>query len=140
MVMEAVLDIVDHPVQAPVAEAMAVAMAMAMAMATVVRHQETKPMHMGMEGAPKRGAITMANVGEEASTMTRILVEEERAKTHIRMVVARSATAITKAKGRVTVSEVEVTTTRATVGDGNSDGARVMRRSHGQGRMLQACG
>ena len=140
MAMEAVLDIVDHPVQAQIPEAMAMAMATATAMAMVVRQEETKPMDMGMEGALKWGAITMASVGEEASSMTRILAEEEKAKMHIRTVVAHSATATTKTKGPVTVSEVEVTTTRATAGDGHSDGARVIRRSHDQGRMFQACG
>jgi hypothetical protein len=72
-----------------------------------------------VDGALRLAAITMGKVGEETSTMMGILVEEEKVKTHI-TAVAHSVIAITKAKARVMISEVEVTTTRAMVGDEHS--------------------
>jgi hypothetical protein len=80
-------------------------------------------MDMVVDGALRLAAITTGKVGEKTSTMMGILVEEEKVKTHIRTAVAHSAIAITKAKAaraRVMVSEVEVTTTRAMVGDEHS--------------------
>lgn len=77
-------------------------------------------MDMVVDGALRLAGITMGKVGEETSTMMGILVEEEKVKTQIRTAVAHSAIAITKAKARVMVSEVEATTTRAMVGDEHS--------------------